>query len=159
MSEKEEAKARAELASAMREHLPNTLINLSVAALIWLFGALVFLPVASRISPEVLPLACALILLIGFSIFIFRAFGGLRVLLGAAAGVLAYEYLRRRTEIPVERLRVVVRCIVYIVAVLIVYALYSPFLAAIHPSLAGLTLIPIVLWVFLMLLRAITRLR
>lgn len=141
----------------MREHLPDTLINLSAAVLVWLFGALAFLPAASRIAPEVLPLACALILLIGFSIFVFRAFGGLRVLLGAASNVLAYEYVRRRrTKTPVERLKSVVRCIVYVAAVLILYALYSPFLATIHPSLASLVLIPIVLWVFLMLLRALT---
>ncbi len=158
MSGREEARARAKLASAMREHLPDTLINLSAAALIWLFGALVFLPAAGRIEPVVLPLACALILLIAFSIFIFKAYGGLRLLLEAASDVLAHEYIRwrKRTEIPVERLKVVVRCIVYVVAVLIVYVLYLPFLAAIHPSLAGLVLIPIVLWVFLMLLRAIT---
>ncbi|MFQ6086280.1 MAG: hypothetical protein ACE5OY_08500 [Candidatus Bathyarchaeia archaeon] len=157
MSEREEAKARAELASAMREHLPSTMINLSAVALIWLFGALVFLPAAERIAPEVLPLACALILLIGFSTFVFKAFGGLRVLLGAASDVLAYRYVRwRKTETPVERLMVVVRCVVWVVAVLIVYALYWSFLVAIHPSLAGLVLIPIVLWVFLMLLRAIT---
>ncbi|MFQ6081356.1 MAG: hypothetical protein ACE5OW_06790 [Candidatus Bathyarchaeia archaeon] len=156
MSERE---ARAKLASTVREHLPDTMINLSAAALIWLFGALVFLPAAERITPEVLPLACALILLTAFSIFVFKAFGGLRLLVEAASDVLVYEYLQKKTEISVERLKVVVRCIVHVVAVLIVYALYSPFLAAIHPSLAGLTLIPIVLWVFLMLLRAITRLR
>ncbi|MFQ6081560.1 MAG: hypothetical protein ACE5OW_07830 [Candidatus Bathyarchaeia archaeon] len=155
MSERE---ARDRLISAVREHLPSTMINLSTAALLWLFGALVFLPAASRITPEVLPLACALILLVAFSIFIFKASGGLRRLLGAASDVLAYEYVRWRkgTEIPVERLRVAVRCIVYVVAVLIVYLLYLPFLVAIHPSLAGLALIPIVLWVFLMLFRAVT---
>lgn len=147
------------MASIVREHLPNTLINLFAAVLIWLFGALVFLPAASRIAPVALPLACSLILLIGFSIFIFKSFCGLRVLLETASDVLAYEYLRKKTEIPVERLRVLVKHIVYVVAILILYALYSPFLAAIHPSLAGLVLIPIVLWLFLMLLKSITRLR
>jgi hypothetical protein len=155
MSERE---ARDKLISAVREHLPSTMINLSTAALIWLFGALVYLPAASRIAPVELPLACALILLVAFSIFIFRASGGLRHLLEAASDVLAYGYVRWRkgTEIPVEQLRVAVRCIVFVVAVLIVYALYSPFLAAIHPSLSGLVLIPMILWVFLMFFRAIT---
>jgi len=153
MSEKE---ARDKLISTAREHLPSTLINLSTAVLIWLFGALVFLPAAYRIAPVGLPLACSLILLIGFSIFVFKAFGGFRLLLEATSDVLAYEYMRRRkTKIPIERLKTAVRCIIYVVVALILYALYSSFLAAIHPSLSGLVLITIVLWIFWMLFKAV----
>jgi len=151
-----EREARDKLISTAREHLPSTLINLSAAVLIWLFGALVFLPAAYRIEPRRLPLACSLILLTGFSIFVFRAFGGLRLLLESTSDVLAYEYTRKRkTKIPIERLKTVVRCVIYVVATLILYALYSPFLAAIHPSLSGLMLITIVLWIFWMLFKAV----
>jgi hypothetical protein len=153
MSEKE---TRDKLISTAREHLPSTLINFSTAVLIWLFGALVFLPAAYRISPVGLPLACSLILLIGFSIFVFKAFGGFRLLLEATSDVLAYEYMRRRkTKIPIERLKTTVRCVIYVVVALILYALYSSFLAAIHPSLSGLVLITIVLWIFWMLFKAV----
>jgi len=153
MSERE---TRDKLISIAREHLPSTLINLSAAVLIWLFGALVFLPAAYMIAPRGLPLACALILLIGFSIFVFKAFGGLRLLLESTSDILAYEYIRRRkAKIPIERLKTVVRCVIYVVAVLILYALYSPFLAAIHPSLSGLVLITIVLWIFWMLFKTV----
>ena len=153
MSERE---ARDKLISTAREHLPSTLINLFTAVLIWLFGALVFLPAAYRITPKGLPLACSLILLIGFSIFVFKAFGGLRLLLESTSDVLAYEYMRwRKAKIPVERLKIVVRCIIYVVAALILYLLYSPFLVAIHPSLSGLVLITIVLWIFWMLFKAV----
>ena len=86
MGEKE---ARDKLSIIAREQLPNTLTNISTAVLIWLFGALVFLPAAYRIAPRELPLACSLILLTGFSIFVFRAFGGLRLLLDATSDVLA----------------------------------------------------------------------
>lgn len=153
MSEKE---ARDKFISIAREHLPSTLINLSTAVLIWLFGALVFLPAAYRIEPRGVPLACSLILLVGFSIFVFKAFGGLRLLLGSTSDVLVYEYMRRRkAEIPIEKLKTVVRCVIYVVAALILYALYSPFLAAIHPSLSGLVLILIVLWIFWMLFKTV----
>jgi hypothetical protein len=153
MSERE---ARNKLISIAREHLPSTVINLSTAVLIWLFGVLVFLPAAYRIAPRELPLACGLILLVGFSIFVFKAFGGLRLLLESTPDVLAYEYIRRRkAKIAVERLRTVVRCIIYVVAALILYALYSPFLAAIHPSLSGLVLVTIVLWIFWMLFKTV----
>jgi hypothetical protein len=153
MSERE---ARDKLISIAREHLPSTVINLSTAVLIWLFGVLVFLPAAYRIAPRELPLACGLILLVGFSIFIFKAFGGLQLLLESTPDVLAYEYIRRRkAKIAVERLRTVVRCIIYVVAALILYALYSPFLATIHPSLSGLVLVTILLWIFWTLFKTV----
>jgi len=148
--------ARDKLISIAREHLPSTVINLSTAVLIWLFGVLVFLPAAYRIAPRELSLACGLILLVGFSIFVFKALGGLRLLLESTPDVLAYEYIRRRkAKIPVERLRTVVRCIIYVVVALILYALYSPFLAAIHPSLSGLVLVTIVLWIFWTLFKTV----
>ena len=151
-----EREARDKLLSTAREHLPTTLINLFTAVLLWLFGALVFLPAAYRIAPRGLPLACSLILIIGFSIFVFKAFGGLRLLLEATSDVLAYEYMRRRkAKVPIERLKTVVRCLIYVVAASILYVLYSPFLAAIHPSLSGLVLITIVLWIFWMLFKAV----
>jgi len=153
MGEKEE---RDKLSIIAREQLPDTLSNLFTAVLIWLFGALVFLPAAYRIAPRQLPLACSLILLTGFSIFVFRAFGGLRLLLEATSDVLAYEYTRKRTtKISIERLKTMVECLIYVIAVLILYALYSPFLVAIHPSLSGLVLIPIILWIFLMLFKTV----
>ena len=153
MSERE---ARDKLISIAREHLPSTVINLSTAVLIWLFGVLVFLPAAYMITPRELPIACGVILLVGLSIFVFKAFGGLRLLLESTPDVLAYEYIRRRkAKIAVERLGTVVRCIIYVVAALILYALYSPFLAAIHPPLSGLALVTIVLWIFWMSFKTI----
>ena len=151
-----EREARDKLISTAREHLPSTLINFSTAVLIWLFGALVFLPAAYRIDPVGTPLICSLIILTGFSIFFFRAFGALRLLLKSTSDVLAYEYIQRmKAKIPIERLKTVVRCLIYVVAASILYALYSPFLAAIHPSLSGLVLITIVLWIFWMLFKAV----
>ena len=154
-----EREARDKLFSIAREQLPSTLINVSTAVLIWLFGVLVFLPAAHLITPRGLPLACSLILLITFSIFVFRAFGGLQLLLKATSDVLAYEYARRmKTKIPIERLRIVVGCLMFVAAILVLFALYSPFLVAIHPSLSGLVLITIVLWIFWRLFKAINAL-
>jgi len=153
MSERE---ARDKLVSVAREHLPDTLINLFTAMLIWLFGALVFLPAAYRIAPGGLPLACGVILLVGFSIFIFKGFTGLRPLLESASDVLAYEYTRwRKAKFPLQRLKTVVECLIYVVVALILYALYSPFLATIHPSLNGLVLITVILWICWMLFKTV----
>ena len=151
-----ESEARDKWISIAREYLPSTLVNLSTAVLIWLFGVLVFLPAAYRIEPRELPLACGLILLVGFSIFIFKAFGGLRLLLESTPDVLAHEYIRRRkAKISVERLKAVVRCTIHVVATLVLYVLYSPFLAVIHPSLSGLVLVTMVLWIFWTLFKTV----
>ncbi len=153
MGEKE---ARDKLSIIAREQLPSTLTNIFTAVLIWLFGALVFLPAAYRIAPMELPLACSIILLTGFSIFVFRAFDGFWLLLGATSDVLIYKYARNGTaKISMERLKTIVGCLIYVVVVLILYAMYSPFLVAIHPSLSGLVLIPIVLWIFWMLFKTV----
>lgn len=160
MREEGEAEARTKLVATVRKHLPGTSIDFSTAGLIWLFGVLVYLPLAHRIEPIGFPLICGLTLLIGFSFFVFRGFGGLRRLLDATSDVLAYDYRRRRkkAKVSMEGLSAGVRCAIYVIAVLIIYALYSPLLAAIHPSLSGLTLIPIILWIFWMLFRAVTAL-
>ena len=55
-------------------------------------------------------------------------------------------------------LKTVTRCIVYVVAVLIIYGLYSPLLAAINPSLSGLVFIPVILWIFWMIFKSVTTL-
>jgi len=153
MSENE---ARENLISVSREHLPDTLINLFVALLIWLFGILVFLPAAYSISPRGLPLLCSLIILVGFSLFIFRSFDGLQPLLNSTSDFLAYVYIRRRNaKVQVERLKTASRSISYVITALILYLLYSPFLVAIHPALNGLVLIPIILWIFWTLFKTV----
>ena len=153
MSENE---ARENLISVSREHLPDTLINLFVALLIWLFGILVFLPAAYSISPRGLPLLCSLIILVGFSLFIFRSFDGLQSLLNSTSDFLAYVYIRRRNaKVHVERLKTASRSISYVITALILYLLYSPFLVAIHPALNGLVLIPIILWIFWTLFKTV----
>lgn len=158
--EKGEAEARARLADAVKEHLPNAFTNLFTAVLIWLFGVLVYLPAARRIESIEVPLICGLTVLIGFSVCIFRGFDGFRRLLDAGSDVLAYEYRRRREKVKfsVDQLKTVARCIVYVVAVLIIYGLYSPLLVAIYPSLSGLVFIPVILWIFWMIFKAVTAL-
>lgn len=153
MGEKE---ARDKLISSAREYLPGTLLNLFTAMLVWLFGVLVFLPFAYSISPRGLPLACSLIILTGFSIFIFRSFGGLRPLLDSTSDFLIYVYIqKRKAKVNVEHLKTAGRYMSYVITSLILYLMYSPFLVAIHPALNGLVLIPIILWIFWTLFKTV----
>lgn len=146
MSEKE---AREELQSISKEYLPNVVTNLFVAFLIWLFGVLVFLPAANQILPQRIPLAVSLVILIGFTIFVIRTINnGLPKLMNSASNVMAYDYINwRKTQLSVEKLQPAIKSIFIAVALLTLYLLYSPLLITLHPSLNGLVLIPIVLWI------------
>ena len=87
-----EMEARETLKSVSKQYLPNVITNLFIAFLIWLFGALVFLPAAYQILPERIPIAISLVILIGFSIFIARAINnGLSILIDSASKVMAYD--------------------------------------------------------------------
>jgi hypothetical protein len=146
MSEKE---AREELQSVSKEHLPNVVTNLFVAFLIWLFGVLVFLPAANQILPQRIPLAVSLIILIGFTIFVVRTINeGLPKLMDSASNVMAYNYINwKKSQLSIEKLQPTIKSIFIAIALLTLYLSYSPLLITIHPSLNGLVLIPIVLWI------------
>jgi hypothetical protein len=146
MSEKE---AREELQLVSKKYLPNVVTNLLVAFLIWLFGVLVFLPAANQILPQRIPLAVSLVILIGFTIFITRTINkGLPKLMDSASNVIAYDYINwRKTQLAIEKLQPTIKSIILAVASLTLYLLYSPLLITVHPSLNGLVLIPIVLWI------------
>lgn len=146
MSEKE---AKEKLLAISRQHLPNVATNLFVALLIWLFGVLVFIPAANQILPQRIPLAASLIVLIGFTIFIARAISkGLPSLLDSTSNVIAFDYKKwKKTQMHIEKLKRIMKAVIHSVSILILYLLYSPFLLTIHPSLNGLLLIPLILWI------------
>jgi hypothetical protein len=152
-----EKEARENLISVSRENLPDTLINIFAALLIWLFGVLVFLPAAKQITTRGVPLASTIIVLIAFSVFIIRAFNsGLIPLLDSTSDVMAYKYKNwKKPKISIEKLKKASKNIVYVATALILYLLYSSFLLTIHPSLNGLALIPIILWIFWTILKTV----
>lgn len=156
----EEKEARRILADVVKENLPGTFTKLSIAILVWLFGTLVFLPAAHRIDPTRTPLICGLIVLIGFSIFLFGAVGGLRRLLDATSSFLAGEYRKSRQKpmFSLQQSKVGINCILYVVVTIIIYALYWPLLRALHTSLAGLVFILVFLWISWTIFRTITTL-
>jgi len=134
--------------------LPEIAVNLSAALLIWLFGVLVFIPIALGIDPAGLLLPCSLIILLGFSFFLFRGSRGLRDVLDAASEVLAYKWARRRRS-RLEDVERKVRAALYSATILIFYLLYSPLLAGIHPSINGVAVILVILGVFSILFRVL----
>ncbi|HDJ04601.1 MAG TPA: hypothetical protein ENF85_01245 [Candidatus Bathyarchaeota archaeon] len=98
---------------------------------------------------------CSLIILLGFSFFLFKASRGLRDVLDAASEVLAYKWVRRRRRSRLEEVERKVRAALYSATIVIFYLLYSPLLAGIHPSINGVTAILIILGVLSILFRGL----
>lgn len=150
-----EGKANLKRDLVVSKILPEIAVNLSAALLIWLFGVLVFIPIALGIDPARLLLPCSLIILLGFSFFLFRGLRGLRDVLDAASEVLAYKWARRRRRSRLEEVERKVRAALYSATILIFYLLYSPLLAGIHPSINGVAVILVILGVLSILFRGL----
>jgi hypothetical protein len=157
MSEKE---AREKLLSLSKKCLPEVLVYIFVAVLIWLFGTLVFLPAANQILPWRIPLATSLIILVAFTIFIVKAYNsGLVPLLESTSNVLAYEYKNwKKSKTSIDKLQPAVLNSLYVSTILAIYLLYSPLLTTIHPALNGLMFIPIILWIMWTIFKTLTNL-
>jgi len=144
-------------AATTREPFPEIAVNLSVAALIWLFGVLVFIPMAVRIDSAGLPVLISLIILSSFSFFFLKGFKGLGSVLGSVSTVLAYEWTRRRkgkkeknlTERTKRRFKVAL----HVATIIIVYLVYSPLLAMMHPSINGIAIILSILGIIFTILK------
>jgi hypothetical protein len=131
------------------EDLPRNIVYLCASVLIWIFGVLVFLPLAEEIDPEGLSILVALLIFSAFSLFLIKGFGGLGQALDVASSILAEKYRRRSgggVE-GVEETRKRMRIALEVGTLAIVYLLYSPLLSRFHPSINGVALIVTVLGV------------
>ena len=119
----------------------DSIVYLSTAALVWLFGVLVFLPLAEDINPDRLPRLLSLIVFLAFSIFLFRGLNGFSIFLDAASKSIASELAQRgkldETDIKEKRIRAALEA----ASLVVIYLLYSPLLFSFHPSINGIAVI------------------
>jgi hypothetical protein len=119
----------------------DSIVYLSAAALIWLFGVLVFLPLAIEINPDKLPLIVSLIVFVAFSLFILGGLKRFADLLDMMSKEITGELAKRRKLDKTDNEEKMVRIILEVASIIIVYLLYSPFLSNFHPSINGIALI------------------
>lgn len=138
-----------------RESLSDSAVNLSAAALTWLFGVLVFLPMARRIDPRGLTLFLSLIIFSAFTLFLIKGLKGLGAALDAASMVLSHEWSKRREleEEQLVKMRERFKVALRVAALIILYLLYSPLLLTIHPAINGIALIITLLGIIWILAR------
>jgi len=157
MGETEANRVRSKKAATAEEHLPEITINLSAATLIWLFGVLVFLPVAVRIDPVGLPMLISLMILSAFSLFLIKGSKGLGNVLDAASDVLAYEYVRRRKgrkeKNLMDKTKIRIKVALRAATLVIICLLYSPLLVIVHPSINGIAVVITLMGIVLTILK------
>ena len=143
-----------DLAQCLRSNGPTAFQSLLTALLIWLFGILVFIPLANSLNWQA-GLSCSLIISTAFTVSMYRAASSLKRLIDAFSFLPARKYCAR-WEVSREDASTVFRYVAYIISGLIVYALYFPFLASFHFAISGIVLIVILIWIFFLALRIVS---
>lgn len=137
------------------EDLPQTVVYLSTSALVWLFGVLVFLPLAEEIGEGGLSLLVALFIFAACSIFLIKGARGLGQALNIATRIATEKYTQARVVKSPKNTRKRIKIALEIGTVVIIYLIYSPLLSRFHPAINGVALIITALGVLWMLLKGV----
>jgi len=135
---------------AIAETLPRIVLDLSAAVLIWLFGRLVFLPIAEGIDFFGYPLPEFLnfVILVALVIIVFKVIVDVRRfidgLAGYAALVIGADY--DVTEQEVTHYKTALGGLFDVIVVSLAYILLVDYFSGIHPAIAGVTLLALVIW-------------
>ena len=155
---------REELLAASRREIydsvPKIVVGIAVAFLIWLFGVLIFRPLARMLGDPLIfgliglgSLISAIILIALLLIFI-GIFKEVVDITNALAGYAAAAYSRKETpDEKLERYQRAFRGIAYVLLAVILFLFLLPFIAGIIPVLAGIVLVVLVIWAILVLFR------
>ena len=143
-----------EVIRCLKTYGPATFHVLLVALLIWLFGVLVFIPIANSIN-RMTGLFCSLVIFVAFTILIYKSFPGFKKTIDAFSALLAKKYVKR-LKIKLEESMILFKNAAYIVFTLILYCFYLPLLSNLHPAVSGIVLILILLWILFLVLKILS---
>ncbi len=143
-----------EAIQCLKTYGPATFHVLLVALLIWLFGVLVFIPMANSIS-RMTGLFCSLVIFVAFSILIYKSISGFQKTIDAFSALLAKKYVKR-LKVKIEESITLFKNAAYIIFTLILYLLYLPLLINLHPAVSGIVLILILLWILFLALKILS---
>ncbi|MFP4196603.1 MAG: hypothetical protein ACLFS6_03005 [Methanomassiliicoccales archaeon] len=144
---------RTQLVEFMRRGASSTLYTVMMALLVWLFGVLVFIPIAGSFGAESRGIVTLVIFLV-FAVMLLRSVPGLRRFIDLLSVVLARKYGVPRGA-DEGQARVYYRSLVGIVSLFVVYLLFLPLLLNFHHAIAGIVLILVIMWAFALFLRVL----
>ncbi len=123
------------------------------ALLIWLFGVLVFIPIARTINPQTTTI-CSTIILVTLTAFLYQSVPLLKRMIDLFSLFPAEKY-GPRIGLDDKGSQLVFRYAFYILVVLLVYLLYSPLLTNLHVAIDGIVLIIALILSFFLCIRII----
>ncbi len=138
----------------MKAYGAETVQNLLAALLVWLFSNLVFIPLASTLNWQT-KVFCSLTFFIAFTLLVVKALPNLKKLIDTFSILPARKYSIKK-KLSYENSLILFRHVFYIISIVIVYLLYFPFLKNFHPSISGIVLILMLIWIFFLALRIFT---
>lgn len=150
-----------ESAKALRQVGARVVLSVGAAILIWIFGNLIFLPIAKGMAQQFMGYPVhsiiSFIIVVALAIVIFTVFIDIRRLTGGIAGVLAYHFGKASGEVSIETYnsyRAALDGVLYVIVVSLAYLLFAGYLAEIHPAIPAILLILIVVWAIFALWRS-----
>jgi hypothetical protein len=150
-----------ESAKALRQVGARVVLSVGAAILIWIFGEMLFLPIAKEMIQEFMGYPVhsiiSLVIVVALAIIIFTVFIDIRRLTGGAAGVIAYHFGKVSGEVSVDtyrNYRTALGGILYVIVASLAYMLFANYLAEISPAIPAIVLILIVIWAIFALWRS-----
>jgi hypothetical protein len=150
-----------ESSKALRQVGARVFLSVGAAILIWIFGEIIFLPIAQGMTQQFLGYPVhsiiSFIVVVALGIIIFTVFIDIRRLSGGMAGILAYHFGKVSGEIGTENFknyRIAIDGILYVIVVSLAYLLFADYLANINAAIPAVLLILIVIWAIFALWRS-----
>jgi len=142
----------------IRDSAPRIAVNLAIAVLVWVIGNYVFIPIAQGyfIQSIAVTQLINLIVLIALAVILLMILKELRDLSDAAAGVVAYELGSRKGEVTKDELhnyKIAFHGLLYVFVAAAAFLLLGNQLSLLHPALAAVVLLVIVIWAIATLFR------
>ncbi|MBU0497826.1 MAG: hypothetical protein KKC68_08820 [Candidatus Thermoplasmatota archaeon] len=148
----------------MRKALPALVFTIIAAVLIWVFGNLVFMPLAEGITLYggwPLDKVISFVILIALIAIVLRAMLALTRIADGISTFFAAEMSRLTPksfdETSLRRYRSFLRGIVYTILIIFIFILIQNYLTYIHPALSGIVLLIIVIWAIVLLYQGGTK--
>lgn len=150
-----------ESSKALRQVGARVFLSIGAAILIWVFGEMIFLPIARQMTQMLFEYPMhsiiSFIIVVALAIIIFTVFIDIHRLSGGAAGILAYHFGKASGEMNIEgykNYRTALDGILYVIVVSLAYLLFADYLAQISPIIPAVLLILIVIWAIFALWRS-----
>jgi hypothetical protein len=153
-----------EAAEKMRKSLPALVFTIVAAVLIWVFGNLVFMPLAEGITLYgrwPLDTVISFVILVALIAIVLRAMLALTRIADGISTFFAVEVGRLTPKsfdkTALRRYRSFLRGIVYTILIILIFILIQDYLTRIHPALSGIVLLIIVIWAIILLYQGGTK--